>query len=269
MTSPETAVTTAAAPESKALVTASTMDALVALSGVGFEGATAADYALPFLRVLQKMSPEVDEADEKHVPGAKPGMLMDSVTQELFDGTAGISVIAVSFQKSYNLWVPRNAGGGYKGYGNTQQEAAEMVKQLEKNGFDKPLDIVDTANHYLLAELPNGERRAFVLSCTSTKLKASRTWMSVMARVVVNKVPMPSFSKTYLLQTVPQKNDKGTFFNFKATPNEGWVNEEQLDAAKAFHSQVKSGLKGADFSQAEEIEAEITAIEVDPTAPTY
>jgi len=33
------------------------------LSDTGFEGATAGSYAMPFLRILQKGSPEVDKDD--------------------------------------------------------------------------------------------------------------------------------------------------------------------------------------------------------------
>lgn len=237
----------------KGLASVEMLGRLEGLSGKGFENTTIEDFALPFLHVLQKMSPEVDKADPKYVKGAETGMFMDSVTQELFDGEKGLEVIAVDFQKVFNLWVPRNAGGGFKGSGRTREEATKIAADLEKQGFDKQLEIIDTANHYLLIRDNEGKLRAIVLSCTSTKLKASRAWMSVMARVTLGDKAAPSFAKKYTLKTVSQKNDKGTFSNIKADVIEGaagWVNNEELDAALEFYKQLQSGKRGADFSTA-------------------
>ena len=49
----------------------------------GFEQMDQDDFALPFLRILTNMSPEIGEVD-----GASPGMIYNSVTGELFDGKA-------------------------------------------------------------------------------------------------------------------------------------------------------------------------------------
>ena len=47
----------------------------------GFEEMGQDDLALPFLRILTNMSPEIGEVD-----GASPGMIYNSVTGELYDG---------------------------------------------------------------------------------------------------------------------------------------------------------------------------------------
>ena len=39
----------------------------------GFENMTQDDLALPFLRILGQLSPQVTEGDAKYVEGAKPG----------------------------------------------------------------------------------------------------------------------------------------------------------------------------------------------------
>lgn len=229
---------------------------LVAHTGAGFQNATIDDYALPFLHVLQKMSHEVDASDAKYVKGAVPGMFMNSVTQELFDGAQGIEVIPVDFQKVFNVWVPRTAGGGFKGSGTSREEAGAKVEELRKLGVDKPLEIIDTANHFLLMREPLTDKlSALVLSCTSTKMKASRVWMSLMARVTIGEKPAPSFAKRYVLKTIAQTNEKGTFSNIKAEVVDGpggWVTAEELDAAETFFKQIKAGKRGADFSVADE-----------------
>jgi hypothetical protein len=47
------------------------------------------DLALPFLKILGQLSPEVNKRDGKYVEGAEPGMIYNSVTGELFDGVTG------------------------------------------------------------------------------------------------------------------------------------------------------------------------------------
>ena len=54
----------------------------------GFEDMGQDDLALPFLRILTNMSPEIGAVD-----GANPGMIYNSVTGELHDGKAGVQVI--------------------------------------------------------------------------------------------------------------------------------------------------------------------------------
>ena len=59
----------------------------------GFENMTQEDMALPFIRILGQLSPQVTEGDAKFVEGAKPGMIYNTVTNDLFDGKKGIKVI--------------------------------------------------------------------------------------------------------------------------------------------------------------------------------
>ena len=54
-----------------------------------------ADLALPFLKVLGQLSPEVNKQNSKFVKGAQPGMILNSVTSELYDGEKGINVLPV------------------------------------------------------------------------------------------------------------------------------------------------------------------------------
>ena len=51
------------------------------------------DLALPFLKILGQLSPEVNKRDGKYVEGAEPGMIYNSVSHQLFDGEKGINVI--------------------------------------------------------------------------------------------------------------------------------------------------------------------------------
>lgn len=215
-------------------------------AGAGLENTTAQDYALPFLYLLQDNSPQCKRSDDKYMEGAEAGMFMDTVTQELFES---VRVIPVDFEKVYNEWIPRDDGGGFVASYKSKNEA-EQNKQEDTQ-------IVDTANHYVLVQGGDGRWRPAILSCTSTKLKASRNWLSRISQVLINgprgKVPAPSYSRIYEAVAVPAKNQHGSFFTLGINPiegAEGWVRDAELyNAAKDFAAQLKAGKKGADYNQ--------------------
>ena len=63
------------------------------------------DLALPFLKILGQLSPEVNKRDGKYVEGAEPGMIYNSVTGELFNGEQGVQVIPCYYKLEYVEWI--------------------------------------------------------------------------------------------------------------------------------------------------------------------
>ena len=55
-------------------------------ANAGSQNITQDDLALPFLKVLGQLSPEVNKQNAKFIKGAEPGMIVNSVTKELYDG---------------------------------------------------------------------------------------------------------------------------------------------------------------------------------------
>ena len=48
----------------------------------GFDNMTQEDLALPFVRILGQLSPQVTQGDAKYIESAKPGMIYNTVTNE-------------------------------------------------------------------------------------------------------------------------------------------------------------------------------------------
>lgn len=223
-------------------------------AGAGLENATAQDYALPFIYLLQTNSPAV--ADET-VEGASAGQWMNTVSQRLYGDT--IRFIPVDFSKVYNEWVPRDEGGGFVKSWDDKAEA--------EAGCQEGHQIVDTANHYGLVWNEDDQVwEQAILSMTSTKLKVSRAWLSRISQVMIpdgqgGKRVAPSFARIYELGTEKTKNDKGTFFvpTLKVIDGaEGWVPAEVFEQAVDFRTALQAGKKGADFSRMEtEVAAEV------------
>ena len=67
-------------------------------ANAGSQNMTQDDLALPFLKVLGQLSPEVNKRDGKYVEGAEPGMILNTVTNEVFDGAKGIDVLPVFYE---------------------------------------------------------------------------------------------------------------------------------------------------------------------------
>lgn len=231
-------------------------DQVVEDAGSGMENASAQDYALPFIYLLQKMSPQVDDVD-----GAEAGMFINTVTNELFEE---LVVIPCFFDKVYNEWIPRDEGGGFVASYRTRAEAEEAKKEGTQ--------IVDTANHYCLVQSEDGTWTPVIISLTSTKLKASRNWMSKISQVMIDtprgKKTAPSFAKQYkILPEGPLKNEKGVYYTVKVEViegSDGWVQDAEVySAARGFYESVKAGQKGADYSKAAEAETVVEEIEDD------
>ena len=80
-------------------------DAAKGLGNIGQQ-----DLALPFLKILGQLSPEVNKRDGKYVEGAEPGMIYNSVSGDLYDGVKGIDVIPCFYKLEYIEWKDRGEG---------------------------------------------------------------------------------------------------------------------------------------------------------------
>lgn len=236
--------------------------------GLGTENAQKGDMSIPFLQLIQALSPQVDEQHPKYVEGAKAGMLVNTVTGELYDIRGeenGVRIIPVHFDKVYNEFVPRAAGGGFVKSHLSEDEAHANKRQ--------DTEIVDTANHYVLVLDDEGNAQWAVLSMTSTKLKISRKWVTRMKLLQVTdaasgkKFTPPSFGTVWLLSSVPERNDKGSFHNFKVE-FEGLVDSPELYAqAKAFRQALLEGAARVDFNQAPENQGDVAVEDDEASRP--
>ena len=258
-------------PATAANTAVATMDASMFAedAGAGMEGATAESFAIPFLSVLQKGSPQVDEASGVAIEGAKAGMLFENVTGKVFDGKVGVTIIPCAYRRVFLRWAPKGSdGAGFKG-----ELAPETVAEMRARGEISELDgklyvplpdgtvsdkkcdrISDTRNHYvLLVDAATGAWKEALVSLTSTQIKKSKMLMSALASVKVQGASgmftPPTFANVVRVLTTPESNDKGTWFGLKFELA-GQVNRPELyAAAKAFHASVAKGTVIAKYEQ--------------------
>lgn len=212
------------------------------------------DVALPFIRVLQSLSPELSKRNERFVEGAEEGDLLNTVTLEIYPGEEGVEFIPCFYEKVFNEWVPRDKGGGYVATYSSREDAYAQS--------DPENDVTDTANIYALVSTPEAGWQQAVISLTSTKLRSARRLNSL---ILMKKreddegvYTPPSFAYTYRLRTVETENDKGRFFvtqveDGRALEVEGEnAKEEDVQLylqGKQFYELVEQGDARVDFTR--------------------
>ena len=227
-------------------------------AGSGFEETSQESYAIPFLSILQSGSPQVKKSDGAYIKGAEEGMLFNSVTQE-FHGEEGVEVIPCHYTQRFIEWKTRENGGGFVGEHLPSDPLIGQTVRDEKGRNLTPAGntLNDTRNHYVLIRR-NGQLSPAIMSLSSTQLKASKQWMSMM-QGIKQKNPAtgmfeiaPMFSHAYRVTTVPQSNDKGSWFGYKFTMVGKVTDMAEYEEAKAFNHIVKSGMAKVERNMAVE-----------------
>ena len=222
-----------------------TFDDNLLAGGTGLEEMTTEDFAIPFIRVLQPLSPQVQKQDGKYVAGASAGDLYNTVTDEIYNGEKGISVVPCAYNKKYIEWIPREKGGGLV---NPTHDISILSKCRRDETTNKFMtqdgnEIVETAQFFIL--ILGAEPQQAVLAFTSTQLGVARKWSTMlrMARVKNNKkvlVNAPMFAYTYRLTTNLQSNMKGDWNGYSVN-QEGATELSIMRLAKDFMEAARAG----------------------------
>ena len=213
------------------------------------------DLAIPYINILQPNSPQVNKTKAEFIQGATAGQFFNTVTQELSDH---ILVLPSYYHLKYVEWVPREKGGGL-----VQVHSAESgilgktMKEGNKDVLPNGNYVATTAYHYVVVMTSSGPQNA-VVSMTSTQLKKSRRWNSLMlSRKIQGAKGMftpPSYAFMYKLTTVGESNDQGSWFGYN-------IELDKMVEDTAIYEQAKSFAKAASSG-------EVEAKPEEPVAPT-
>jgi hypothetical protein len=233
--------------------------------GTGFEDFTQDDLAVPFVVILQKGNPQVEEENPKFIPGAKPGMLMNNVTNRLYDGKeTGIVVIPVHRVRQFLEWIPKDDGGGLVNV--FEPDAPEVKAVLAEAGRKKygklsigdGNDLVETFNVFALQVLPNGLTERIVLAFASSQIGGYKKWMTSAQSIQIiedgrPKTP-PLFSHKYRLKTFYHQKKENSWFKWTPSFDGGSAETARLadgdpifEQAKEFRALLMAGHAEASY----------------------
>lgn len=145
-------------------------------AGLGLDDLDSSDRSVPFLKVLEKNSPEIETVD-----GAKAGMIIDTSTNKLYET---IRFVPACREHAFVEWVPVDNGGGLVASYSMNEDISKWAKsQRGKIKLRNGNDLVET--FYLFGILLPGdgddeaEPKPVVISFTSTRIK---TYKSIVNR---------------------------------------------------------------------------------------
>jgi len=238
---------TAVAKAKGSAVSTDLMDEIFEYAG---EGAVfdSSEMQIPFLRVLQALSPQLNKKKAEYIDGASSGDMFNTVTNECFDGEEGVVLIPCFQTTKYLEFTPREQGGGFRGEIPANDP---ILTRTERNGAKEILptgnELVKSDQHYCLLIGSDGIAQPIVVDMKSTQLKVSRRWktqiaMQKMAHPKTGKlITPPVFATMWKLSTTEESNDQGSWANYQIEKVGLVEDRELLIGAKAFRDSVAAG----------------------------
>ena len=222
-------------------------------AGTGLSNVTSRDLSMPRLKVLMQLSQEVNKSKPAYIKGAQPGMILNTVSQTLYDGDEGVLVVPCAFIPTYSEWSPIGDGARapekvYSGdsdiLSKTKRDLTTFKDMLPNGNY-----IQRDANHFvLIVDEKNNTTQEALLTLKSTGLKTSRKWLSLMTSAKLQgkngSFTPPTFAFTYRLKTTQESNDKGSWVAFAVSKDAPIKNASVYAQAKEFSQRMNKGSHG-------------------------
>jgi hypothetical protein len=199
------------------------------------------DMAMPKLKLLQSLSPEIDAAK-----GIHPGLFLNNISNNVYE-----TVLAVNlhFQKEFVIFKKRTLGGGFMGSAQSESEAQALVRSLP--GTPADYDLSESHRHVLLLlDRATGAplETVAMFMATPSSLYSSRSWNTELSTLSAGKYDR--FSMIWELTADKVTNNKGSFHVLKSNFM-GWAPETLHAACKGLYSAIDaaSGVKPAPIDE--------------------
>ena len=223
---------------------------LEADSGAGLENITTEDMQIPFIRIIQALSPQLQKDDPLYIKGAEQGDIFNTVSQEIYKQDEGVIVVPAFFEKKFLEFQLRSSGGGFV------RELAADDKDITMTSRENTVELLPNGNelvrthqHLVIAQSADGTIAPSVLDMKKTQLKVSRRWNTLKnsARLPSGAL-MPIYGTAWRVTTVLEANDQGKWFNYKldrindVTPE---IEKMMLEARNMYQGVSKGEVKMA------------------------
>lgn len=221
-------------------------------AGMGSEFASREDMAIPFIKIAQALSEEVNKRESSYIDGLEVGDFFNTASRQRWSSEKGMTIIPVFYERENIEWVPRSRGGGFQGkHGDAVLEKTTMGERGE-NFLPNGNEIVITGTWYvIIVDRETLDIDQAVISLSKTQLKKSRTLMTQLKQLLIpgptgKKFNPPLFYNLIDVTSVPESNDQGSWMGWKFTIN-GNITDlgehfgEFYEMAKGMLEAVRSG----------------------------
>lgn len=225
--------------------------------GRGRENVDQTDLVLPRIKLLQPLSPEVQEANEGDAK-VEAGHLFNTLTQQ--DYGPSIIFIPVIHFKSRIYWRNREEGGGIQcaaqngvnPVATSEDTFAKVCTECTLPNWKNDAEIGEDKApkctiYYNFAIIIDGETNPIALSMERTKVKTAKKLLSL----ITYTGNLDMFAKKYKIGVTKEKNKRGTWYNYTIEPV-GFVSPEEFKLAEAAYQSLKSLALSVEQERAEE-----------------
>lgn len=201
---------------------------------------------LPFLKLAQKGTGQVDEDNPTFIKGLKPGQFFNTVSSEIYDEEE-IKVQVHGYFQNYTIWKGPKGSGTYNG-SMTPEEFREFEKttKLTRDGGDmvqtvegEDLRYTDTRN-FIISLPEHVEDGIMLYPLSSTGCKVARKWNTLNNGRRAGGRPARRYATIWALKTSGFESNGFTYKQVASIKPLGWASPELLVYGKDFEEFVKA-----------------------------
>ena len=185
----------------------------------GFSDLNADVMTMPFLRVIQSLSPQCKKSSPEYIAGAEEGMIFNTISRKLY--TPPLEIVVGRFDRYFIEWKP-NRGGFVAAHLAHDVQKAVATGKLQRDGAriinpENGNQLADTYTYYVL--MPQHIQDGVCLLClSSTQLKEARRWNYLLSNTFLPGTMKKAepYHMVWTLSTPIQTNEKGEWAGIKA-----------------------------------------------------
>jgi hypothetical protein len=196
----------------------------------GFEDMSGDTQSVPFIRMLQELSPQVRKTQDAYMEDAEVGMLLNTINNHLYK--TPLRFVVGKFERYYIEWRPNR--GGFAGVHSIESVEKRIGDDLISDDGWKIVnpangnEFMDTYVYYVI--LPDYlEDGVCIFSLSSSQLKEAKKLNRNLRSTMIPGTTQRAlpFFMVWNYEVMEMKNDKGEWVGPKFTL-ESFVTQEQL-----------------------------------------
>lgn len=214
----------------------------------------AEDNLIPFVYVLQALSPQVQRRSSEYIEGAEAGCFwLRNAREPICSGESGLLVQPCYFTIDWREWKQRDSGGGLINIHPVPKGAIPEIcpvpdarqtrdaKNPEKIIYLRPNgnELIFTRTYACRIFTQTGVL-PYLMAFTSTGHRTAKSWMAL-----ANSLSKSIYEGRYRLKTRERTNAAGTWFVVEVA-FEDYVSESEYLEGKALYEAFASGEKQAE-----------------------
>ena len=212
-------------------------------ANLGLENLGQDDLALPFLKLLSRQDPVLDDLEN-----AKAGDILNTVSNQVYSGKTGIRVIPCAYQRRFIEWAPRGTGSGAPVNIYTPEDTLPKVERDSTDNKDYVVGAPGVSGGNppaLRGDFRGGRHHDY--GANSNEIHAVEEEPSLEQHLAQRpdgqerSLHTPRFGHIYVLKTVSEENSKGSWHGWDISLEGVVENGAHYKQAKEFSESILRG----------------------------